>query len=193
MAIVEYYSIKVGEGRTIPLRIVHKDRTSFDLTGVTEIQVRFRKKDGTALIKTLVNIAPLSGGVTVVEALEGRILIDLQSLESELLKIGERQDFSVIVFKGNWAQVTDSGITIRSREPSSKLNGLQLNFDGVMTVDQVIASYNDSVNTMLEVMLTAGLGSTVLPVGVRTLTGGTNTGKRVANFRRSLSVEDVAV
>lgn len=47
----EYFQVYTGEDRTIPLRVVNIDGTPFSLVGVSEIEARFKKADGSVLSK----------------------------------------------------------------------------------------------------------------------------------------------
>jgi len=69
--------------------------TPFDLTGVTEIRALFNKTDGTKLIKTYT----LSGGVTIISDLGGKIKVTLTAANTALLKTGECQSFEVEITK----------------------------------------------------------------------------------------------
>lgn len=186
MHTVEFFSVYLGESITRGLVIKNQDKTPYDLTGVTEIQVRFKKSDGSALVKNMVQEGPLPGGVTIVDAVRGQIQVELTPAETQLLKVGERQDFTVAMFRGEVAQASTGGITFLANEPGTKMNGVKLEFDGVKTVQQVVDAYNDSVEQALEVHFN-GSPAAVLAVQTVTLNGGSDD-KRIAVFSKALSV-----
>ena len=109
----ETVKIVQGEDRVLKLRLrspTCEDETEpFDLTGNTEIEVRFKKQDGTTLSKL-----KTTGGVVVTNLILGKFDVVLSDAETALLKIGSRQSFTVVV---------DIGTTRRV-----------INFDSVLTV-----------------------------------------------------------
>ena len=183
---VEYFTVYSGESRTIPLRITYPDCTSFDLTGTVDMQVRFRKKDGQALIKTLLTEGPLVGGVSIVDAPSGRMAVALSSDDTDLFKLGERQDFTVIIFKGNRAQVVVGPVTIKAVVPGNDMNGVELVFNGTATVQQVVDAYN-AINQPDQEIYFLGSGATVPAAATVVLSGGTDN-KRMTNFLRGITV-----
>lgn len=90
----EFTQVVLGEDRDIALRIVGADHTNYDLTGVAEITALFKKADLTLLQKkfTLTQI-------DVVDAINGRILIHLLQADTALLRVGDRQDFTLVIDK----------------------------------------------------------------------------------------------
>ena len=184
---IEYFELFLGESVSRVIQIRNKDLTPYDLSGATEIQVRFKKSDGQALIKTLNTESPLLGGVTVVNAIKGQLQVALSPSESGLLKLGERQDFTVIVFKGTVASVTSGPIQIKANEPGTASNGIALSFDGTKTVDQAVADYNAMVAPAQEVHVISGGSNTPASGTTLSLAGGTDS-KRVAVVAKGISV-----
>lgn len=82
------------EVRTIPFTFIlsNKDFKVFDITGATEITARFVAQSGSFLEVTL-------GGaqIAIVNAVGGSITISLTAANTNLLKIGDRQSFEVVV------------------------------------------------------------------------------------------------
>jgi hypothetical protein len=186
MSHVEFFTVYAGESRLIPVRIQTADCSSFSLAGLVEVQARFRKKDGQALIKTYVQEGPLPGGVTVVDAASGRLFISLTPEDTANLKLGERQDFTLFVYRGNRAAVTSGAIQFKANVPGIHMNGARLVFNGVQTVQQVVTAFNKVAQPEYEVYF-LGDGTQVLSAQTLTLSGGTDN-KRVANFVRMASV-----
>lgn len=187
MAVVEFISVYIGESRLIPLRLQTQDIQSYDLTGATEIQARFRAQNGTALIKTLTNEGNLlTGGVSIVDAAAGRITVNVSSDDTVLMKPGDRQDFTIVVFKGARSTVDAGGVTVKAVEPGDILNGVQLSFNGIITIDQAITAYN-GLHTPEKWLYYMGPGTAVPTAGTYALAGGTDS-KRVVNIRRALSL-----
>lgn len=184
---LEFLSVYQNESRDLPVRVQMPDCLPFDLTGVTEIQARFRATDGLVYIKTLTNEGGLNFGVSVVGApTAGRLSIALSPADTLALKMGERQDFTLAIYKGARAQVVSGGITFKAVDPGITGNNVVLSFDNVKTVQQVVDAYNASVFPEKEIYF-LGSGATVLPVGTATLVGGTDQ-KRIVNYYRALSV-----
>lgn len=104
-------TIVAGEDRVLKLRLrspTCEDETEpFDLTGVTEIAVRFKKQDGTTLEKTLTGT-----GVVVTNHVLGKFNVVLGDTETALLKIGTRQSFTVVVDIGTTRRVINFNAVI---------------------------------------------------------------------------------
>jgi len=183
---VEFISVHLKESRTIALRLGLEGCLPYDLTGYTDIHARFRKADGQALVKTLTLEGPLTGGVSVIDAQVGRVSIALTPADTEVLKIGERQDFTIFVFKGNRASLNLVSAVIKSIDPGTLLNGLEFIFTGSTTVSSLVSAYNESVDTARHVYFT-GTASFTPAAGTYSLSGGTDN-KRVANMERMISV-----
>jgi hypothetical protein len=86
---LEFLTIIQGEDRTLALRVANADQSPYDLTGATAIKARFKKSDGTVLEKT----------GTATDAHAGRISVVLAAADTNLLLVGPRQDFSLVVEK----------------------------------------------------------------------------------------------
>jgi len=84
-------SIVHGEDKLITIRVISKSTEEpFDLTGAT-VSVKFAKTDGTTLTKSV------GAGVTIVNAVAGKMEVLLSDTDTALLKAGENQDFEAIV------------------------------------------------------------------------------------------------
>lgn len=84
-----------GEDRNIPVVLLldNSTWTPLNLTGATEIVATFIKRDGTAIDKTLSG----SGGVTIVDATCGSILIALSAVNTNDMKASDKQSFEIAV------------------------------------------------------------------------------------------------
>jgi len=83
-------TLVAGSDRNLILRVVVKETDEpLDLTGATGIKARFQKEDDTVLEKIL------ASGVTVLNALTGKIQVALTDADTALLKVGEKQGFEV--------------------------------------------------------------------------------------------------
>lgn len=183
---VEYYTVYQGENRDLPLRLENPDRTPFDLSGFTAILCRFKKQDGQAL--ELSSVFADGGNISCPNPSSGRFLVSIPADKSSLLKVGDRQDFTVIVHKGARAVSTYGAITFEAKYPGTESNSIVLQFDGVKTLGQVVDEWNLK-NTDLSVKVTSADPLTdVPPAGTATFSGGTSTGRRKCNFYRSLNV-----
>lgn len=89
-------TIVKGEDRTLNVKLVTPQENGiydpFDITGVTQIEARFKNADNTVLSKLLT-----ISGVLLVNAASGSISIVLTDTETALLKEGSRLGFHVIV------------------------------------------------------------------------------------------------
>ena len=83
-----------GEYRTISLRIENEDGSSYSLNSPEEIIVKFPKSDRTALEKKL-----SLGEITIISDPKGEITLDLTEEDTNSLKLGELQDFVVVIIK----------------------------------------------------------------------------------------------
>lgn len=182
----EYFVVIQGEDRTLPLRAVNRDYTSFKLTGVTEIRARFKRTNGSVLEKRLSD-----GAVHVIDEDEGRFTVDLTQLETPLILVGERQSFTVLIDKGLRSTATHGGGTFSADLPGTLGNNIVLNFDGIKTVQQVVNAWNTANPTNL-VEFSMVLGTDVLPAGSVTLAGGTNN-RRIVQYASALTVQPVIV
>jgi len=83
-------TIVAGSDRNLVLRVVVKETDEpLDLTGATSIKARFQNEDDSILEKTLAT------GVTILNALTGKIQVALTDTDTALLKVGEKQGFEV--------------------------------------------------------------------------------------------------
>lgn len=82
----EVVTIYRGEDRTLLLRVADESGRPVDLGAPTDVKVIFKSQDGTDLIKSL------SDGVTEVSYLRGEIQVDLNTVETAVLKTGNSQD-----------------------------------------------------------------------------------------------------
>ena len=100
-------SLKIvkGEDKTITIQLVNEsDKTYHDLTSATGISVSFKKNDSTALVKSLI------AGVTVVNALAGKISVALTDTETSTLKEGALLPIYVTVDVGSVKTIVVSGL-----------------------------------------------------------------------------------
>lgn len=79
-----------GEDKTLSLIVQRSNLSSFSLSGATEISARFRKADGTVLVKTLTG-----AGVVIVDAPAGKFSVILTKVDTALLRVGALQSFDV--------------------------------------------------------------------------------------------------
>lgn len=79
-----------GEDKTLSLIVQRRNLSSFSLSGVTEISARFRKTDGTILVKTLT-----ASGVVIVDAPAGKFSVILTKVDTLSLRVGQLQSFDV--------------------------------------------------------------------------------------------------
>jgi len=181
----EFYTVIQGENRVIPVRAVYNDYTPYPLSGVTEIRMRFKKYDGKSIEKRYSR-----NEIAITDANVGRCEGTLLAADTQLLLVGQRQDFSMIVDKGLYATVTYSGIIFKSDIPGLECNNATLQFDGVKTVAQVVSTWNTANPD--RIIVYTGSGSTVPSVGSAVLVGGTELRRKV-NFKRAISVEKEAI
>ena len=182
---IDFIILNMPEDRLVALQIRNPDCTPFDLTGATEIQARFKQADGSALVKTMVAESPLAGGISVTQANQGRFTVQVKSTDS--FAIGERQDFSVVIYKGVIPSAVYGGVTFRANIPGTAGNSIALVFDGIKTVQQVINVWNTAHTDNQVHFVAPETGSSVLAAGTVTLSGGTDN-RRVAILARALSV-----
>lgn len=179
----ESWKIIEGEDRNRVLQARKSNGDSYDLTGVTEIRARFRKKDGSILELRL-----STSDITIVDAVRGRFGVSFTELQSAQLLIGAGQDFSVIFDSGPLATVIYLTTTFTADHPGSDGNSILLTFDGIKTVQQVVDAWNRA-NPSIQVKFTPSNQSTMVhPVGTAQLAGGVS-GRRKMTYRRALSVE----
>ena len=94
-----------GEDRTINIHITEEDTTGdYNLTGATEITVKFKNQDGSVLSKT-----QTGGAVSVVSAVAGKIQVTLTDTETALLYAGEQSPY-VVVDVGSAKRIVTSGL-----------------------------------------------------------------------------------
>jgi hypothetical protein len=195
MGCIEYYTLLPGEERVIPLRAVYSDQSPINLTGVTEIIVRFKRKDGNALIKSMTGT-----DVLIVDPLAGRYSVKLSSDDTRSLKKGERQDFTAVIYrgiKGSYSEVvgytpTPVPFVWSARYPGVNGN-VTLTFDGTSTIDQILEKHNyDNPEQPVSISLPLQ-GVKIPPAGNITLAGGTDTGTRPINYYRMITVEGLSI
>lgn len=90
-----------GSDRVLTLRVYNSDTCSpFDLDTADPVKVFFPKEDGTMLEKNLTN------GVAIVSpAQAGQMTVTLSDTDTNLLRIGERQDFEVEITKSSTVSI----------------------------------------------------------------------------------------
>lgn len=188
----EFATIIQGETRSIALRIANGDGTPYNLTAVTEVRARFRKANGNYLEKT---INGPDAGVAIVDAVSGRILVSLPSDDTSALRLGDRQDFSVVIeFGGIRASATYSAVTYTAQEAGPPGNLITLIFDGAKTVATVVAAWNASSPQNLVSFTPTLSGPNVPGAGTVILAGGAEpTTTRIVNFGRALNVDRESV
>lgn len=95
---------------TLVIRTANGD--ALDLTGVTEVAVRLRKADKTALSKTLT-----SGAVSVVSEHHGRIQVELNETETASLMVMQNAPIEIVVDFGDTRRIAQikSGLNIADR------------------------------------------------------------------------------
>jgi hypothetical protein len=102
-----------GEDKTLLLKFKDSNEDPYDLTGATEITVRFRKEDDSVLSKTLTG-----GGVVVISAEAGTAEVSLSDTETALLKTGERQSVTAYVDVSAIRRIADFPESLTIRDPS---------------------------------------------------------------------------
>lgn len=86
---VEQITIYQGEDRDLELHLFNECDEKFALGTPDEIEAKFKNDDDTFLVKTL------GSGVTIIDAPNGKIKVELTALETADLRLGEEQDFDV--------------------------------------------------------------------------------------------------
>ncbi len=88
-----------GEDKSFVIRLQRANGDAYDLSNVTDAEVCFRNADGSTLIKTLSVVPPNLGGVEILDGLpiNGRLRVRVEDPESPLLKVGDNQDFEVLI------------------------------------------------------------------------------------------------
>lgn len=105
--------IYLGEDRTLNLSLQYDDdvHTPFDLTGATEITAKFPGP----VSKTLTG-----GDVTVIQAKQGKITVDLDNTDTAALTVGAKQTFQVKVDIGTITRVSkfEKALTVEEQPVS---------------------------------------------------------------------------
>lgn len=93
MSICEKQKIEIfkGESPIIEISLFNPDFTVLKLADATEITFSVRDEDGNIISKNL------AAGVTIVDPAAGEISVALLEAETNLLKIGDNQDFEVAI------------------------------------------------------------------------------------------------
>lgn len=101
-----------GADATVTLVIRTSDGDALDLTDATELTVRFRKADKTALLKTMG-----SGAVSIVSAHHGRIQITLNEIDTESLFVMQNAPIELVVDFGEIRRIAQikAGLNIVDR------------------------------------------------------------------------------
>lgn len=101
-----------GADASITLVIRTQNGDALDLTDVTEISVRLRKADKSALAKTL-----SSGAVTVVSEHQGRIQVELNETETASLMVMQNAPIEIVVDFGETRRIAQikAGLNIADR------------------------------------------------------------------------------
>lgn len=94
-----------GEDRVLNIHISDEDTGGdYDLTSATEITVKFKKTDLSALSKTMG-----AGAVSIVSAVAGKIQVTLTDTDTALLLVGD-QDIYVEVDIGSAKRIVTEGL-----------------------------------------------------------------------------------
>lgn len=101
-----------GADATVTLVIRQTDGDPLDLADASEITVRMRKADKSALLKTM-----SSGAVTIVTAAHGRIQVELNETDTDSLFVMQNAPIEVIVDFGEIRRIAQikSGLNIVDR------------------------------------------------------------------------------
>ncbi len=101
-----------GEDRSVPLTVVKQNTCNepFDLTGATEINVRFPTDTG--FLEKKLTLAE----VTIVNAVLGMISVTLSDTDTTTLKVGSQQSFDVIIDIGTTRRIAlfDELLTVKA-------------------------------------------------------------------------------
>jgi hypothetical protein len=101
-----------GADANVTLVIRTSDGDPLDLTDASEVTVRFRKADKSALLKTMG-----SGAVSVISAHHGRIQVELNEIDTESLFVMQNAPIEVIVDFGSIRRIAQikAGLNIVDR------------------------------------------------------------------------------
>lgn len=95
-----------GEDRVLNLHLTEEDSgADYNLTGATEITVKFKNADLSVLTRTYT----ASGGVTIVSAVAGKIEIALTDTQTALLYVGEGSIYCTVEF-GSTKRIITEGL-----------------------------------------------------------------------------------
>lgn len=95
-----------GEDRVLNLHLTEEDSgADYNLTGATEITVKFKNADLSVLTRTYT----ASGGVTIVSAVAGKIEIALTDAQTALLYVGEGSIYCTVEF-GSTKRIITEGL-----------------------------------------------------------------------------------
>lgn len=101
-----------GADATVTLVIRTADGDALDLTDASQVTVRLRKADKTAMLKTMT-----SGAVTIVSAHHGRIQVSLSETDTEALFVMQNAPIEVIVDFGELRRIAQikAGLNVVDR------------------------------------------------------------------------------
>jgi hypothetical protein len=139
----ESLTIVNGENRSIAIKIIAANYNPFDISNATDIQVHFRKYDGTALIKSYLTGNFFPGGVTLVNPQQGRFNVALTAEDTAQLITSEQTDFTVYIYFGNFSKGTYAGVSFQAEYPTAKGN-VEITFDGQTDLTNTLADFNFS-------------------------------------------------
>jgi hypothetical protein len=178
-----------GESRNFVIKILQQNLSPYDSTNLTDIQVHFKKYDGTALILSL---SSLFGGITAMSLDHSIFSCNLTVEQSQELKTGEQNDFTVYLYFGLFSTGSYSGANFTASNPGSAGN-VTITFDGVTDINTTLQEYNNMNPYSPSILLVSGaVGTAVLPAGSLVLSGGTNN-NRIVNLYRALNIRPAII
>jgi hypothetical protein len=172
-----------GEDRDLAIRLTNLDGSPYNLTPITEIRARFRRRDSTIL-----ELRYTRAEISIIEATAGRLSIALSAMTTLQFVPGARQDFSIILDRGPQASATIGLATVTAVNPGLDGNLVVLVFDGVKTLSQVVVAWNLARPDVPIEFSPSLQGTTIPPAQAVSLSGGVS-GRRKVNFRGVLTVE----
>ena len=109
----EFINLAKGDDLTQLLQLLQND-VCIDITGATQISMNFANQDQSVLTKTLTG-----GGITIQNAMQGKINLILSAAESALLAECNLIDmFAVVALAGKTqTYIFKEALTIYSRKP----------------------------------------------------------------------------
>lgn len=100
------FKIVKGEDRILNIHLTEEDSgADYNLTGATEITVKFKNADLSVLTRTYT----ASGGVTIVSDVAGKIQVSLTDAQTSLLYIGEASIYVTVEF-GSTKRIITKGL-----------------------------------------------------------------------------------